>query len=151
MDGIIICNQESRGACRQHAAGPVGSTGERAPHQWQKRPRAGLSCGPSVFGRCFLPRGRHPCSVRIYRPTFRENKPKTLVFNDLKRSFWACFRENWVYKFGTGVPYPLDHQGDASIPGDGQLLEEVPSLASPASSSHSRTRIGSTTSKGNCN
>jgi hypothetical protein len=24
----------------------------------------------------------------------------TLVFNHSKRAFWACFRENWVYKFG---------------------------------------------------
>jgi hypothetical protein len=30
---------------------------------------------------------------------FSRNKPKTLVFNDCKRAFWACFRENWVYKF----------------------------------------------------
>jgi hypothetical protein len=36
---------------------------------------------------------------RIYRPCFRENKP---VFSDLKRAFWACFPENWVYKFGHG-------------------------------------------------
>ncbi len=35
----------------------------------------------------------------IYRPSFRENKPKTLVLNDWKWWFWACFRENWVYKF----------------------------------------------------
>jgi hypothetical protein len=28
---------------------------------------------------------------------FRENKPKTLIFNEV---FWACFCENWVYKFG---------------------------------------------------
>jgi hypothetical protein len=27
---------------------------------------------------------------------------KTLVFNQWKRAFWACFRENWVYKFGHG-------------------------------------------------
>jgi hypothetical protein len=39
---------------------------------------------------------------RIYRPCFRENKPKTLVFNDLKRAFWAFFPENCVYKFGHG-------------------------------------------------
>ncbi len=39
-------------------------------------------------------------SARIYRPSFRENKPKTLVFSHRKRAFWACFRENWVYKFG---------------------------------------------------
>jgi hypothetical protein len=39
-------------------------------------------------------------SARIYRPSFRENKPKPLVFFDCKRAFWACFRENWIYKFG---------------------------------------------------
>jgi len=38
--------------------------------------------------------------ARIYRPSFRENKPKTLVSSDTKRAFWACFRENWVYNFG---------------------------------------------------
>ncbi len=38
--------------------------------------------------------------ARIYRPSFRENKPKTLVFSHTKRAFWACFRENWVYNFG---------------------------------------------------
>ncbi len=40
-----------------------------------------------------------PCA-RIHRPSFCENKPKTLVFNDWKRMFLARFRENWVYKFG---------------------------------------------------
>ncbi len=40
--------------------------------------------------------------ARNYRPRFRENKPKTLVFYDWKRAFWACFREYWVYKFGHG-------------------------------------------------
>ncbi len=39
-------------------------------------------------------------SARNYRPCFRENKPKTLVFYDWKRAFWACFCEYWVYKFG---------------------------------------------------
>jgi hypothetical protein len=39
-------------------------------------------------------------SARIHRPSFRENKPKTLIFSHRKRAFWACFRENWVYKFG---------------------------------------------------
>ncbi len=39
-------------------------------------------------------------SARIYRPSFHENKPKTLVFSHTKRAFWACFRENWVYNFG---------------------------------------------------
>jgi hypothetical protein len=39
-------------------------------------------------------------SARIYRPSFHENKPNTLVFSHTKRAFWACFRENWVYNFG---------------------------------------------------
>ncbi len=41
--------------------------------------------------------------ARIYRPSFRENKPKTLVFHYWKCLFWACFHENWVYKFGHGA------------------------------------------------
>jgi hypothetical protein len=41
----------------------------------------------------------------IYRPSFRENKPKTLVFGHRKRAFWACFRKNWVYKFSHGRAY----------------------------------------------
>jgi hypothetical protein len=48
--------------------------------------------------------------ARIYRPSFRENKPKTLVFSHRKRAFWACFHENWVYKFRhwflTPSPFP---------------------------------------------
>jgi hypothetical protein len=43
-------------------------------------------------------------SARIYGPSFRENKPKTLVFSHRKRAFWADFRENWVYKFGERQP-----------------------------------------------
>jgi hypothetical protein len=38
---------------------------------------------------------------KIYRPSFRENKPKKLAFDEWKRAFWACFRENWVYKIRT--------------------------------------------------
>ncbi len=39
--------------------------------------------------------------ARIFRPSFRENKPKTFVFSHRKQAFWACFRKkNWVYKFG---------------------------------------------------
>ncbi len=33
-------------------------------------------------------------SARNYRHNFRENKPKTLVFNDWIRAFWVCFHEN---------------------------------------------------------
>jgi hypothetical protein len=35
-------------------------------------------------------------SARNYRHSFHENKPKTLVFYDRLRAFWACFHE----KFG---------------------------------------------------
>ncbi len=38
--------------------------------------------------------------AKIYRPSFRENKPKTIVFSNRKRAFWARFHENWVYEFG---------------------------------------------------
>jgi hypothetical protein len=34
-------------------------------------------------------------SARIYGPSFRENKLKTLVFSHRKRAFWVSFRENW--------------------------------------------------------
>ncbi len=62
----------------------------------KKKPRSG-----PVYG--YRPMRMKHCSVscaRIYRPSFHENKPKTLVFSHTKRSFWACFRENWVYNFG---------------------------------------------------
>jgi hypothetical protein len=49
------------------------------------------------FGLVFVNTG-----ARIYRPSFHENKPKTLVFSHTKRGFLACFRENWVYNFGHG-------------------------------------------------
>ncbi len=54
---------------------------------------------------CHLPaeKSKATCvdpSTRNYRPSFRENKPKTLVLYEWKRAFWACVRENWVYKFG---------------------------------------------------
>ncbi len=38
---------------------------------------------------------------------FRENKPKALVFSHRQRAFWACFHENWVYKFGQQLSYDL--------------------------------------------
>jgi hypothetical protein len=38
--------------------------------------------------------------ARNYRPCFRENQPKRSFSMKWKRAFWACFRENWVYKFG---------------------------------------------------
>ncbi len=45
-----------------------------------------------------VPQIVHLCPNLYWRPSFRENKTKTLVFNHWKRSFWpwACFRENWV-------------------------------------------------------
>ncbi len=39
-------------------------------------------------------------SARNYRPCFRENQPIRSFSIKWKRAFWACFRENWVYKFG---------------------------------------------------
>jgi len=57
----------------------------------------------SIFVYLFCPLHPDPDSesgARNYRQSFRENKPKTLVFYDWKRAFWACFREYWVYKFG---------------------------------------------------
>ncbi len=39
----------------------------------------------------FVNISRSPVTEIIYRPSFRENKPKTLVLYDWKRAFWACF------------------------------------------------------------
>jgi hypothetical protein len=39
-------------------------------------------------------------SARIYRPCFRKKQAQNARFQSFKRAFWACFRENWVYKFG---------------------------------------------------
>ncbi len=41
--------------------------------------------------------------ARNNRPCFRENQPKRSFSIKWKRAFWACFRENWVYKFGAPV------------------------------------------------
>jgi len=46
-------------------------------------------------------------SARNYRPCFRENQPKRSFSIKWKRAFWACFRENWVYKFGHCCILPL--------------------------------------------
>ncbi len=46
----------------------------------------------------------------IYRPSYRENKPKSLVFNNWKRAFWTYFRENCVYKFGNELINYSIHQ-----------------------------------------
>jgi hypothetical protein len=55
--------------------------------------------------------------ARIYRPSFRENEPKTLVISHRKRAFWACFRENWVYTFGHLVAKQI-------YPDSGRLLSD---------------------------
>ncbi len=44
--------------------------------------------------------------ARNYRPCFRENQPKRSFSIKWKRAFWACFRENRVYKFGHGSVAP---------------------------------------------
>jgi hypothetical protein len=49
--------------------------------------------------RMFEQNGVVQSGARIYRPSFRKNKSNTLVIYYGKRSFWACFRESWVYKF----------------------------------------------------
>jgi hypothetical protein len=80
--------------------------------------QARLPSGPSVFllaqgCRWFLAykiiisikNMSNKTGARIYEPSFRENKPKTLVFSHRKRVFWAFFRENWVYKFGHGSSF----------------------------------------------
>ncbi len=41
----------------------------------------------------FNPLITDPCAWN-YRPSFCENKPKPLVYNDWIRAFWACFHEN---------------------------------------------------------
>ncbi len=45
--------------------------------------------------------------LRIYRPSFHENEPKATVFLKWKPAFCACFRENFVYKFGHGSFLPV--------------------------------------------
>jgi hypothetical protein len=52
--------------------------------------------GPTLLSRS--PVSHYTCA-RIYRPSFHENEPETLVFSHTKREFWAYFRENWVYNF----------------------------------------------------
>ena len=41
-------------------------------------------------------------SARIYRPSFRENKPNTLVFSHRKRAYWACFLKTRSLNLATG-------------------------------------------------
>ena len=36
----------------------------------------------------------------IIDPVFAKTKKKRSFSIEGKRAFWACFRENWVYKFG---------------------------------------------------
>jgi hypothetical protein len=42
---------------------------------------------------------------RIHRPSFRENKLKTLVSSHWKLAFWACFCEKGVCNFGHGKSF----------------------------------------------
>ncbi len=52
-----------------------------------------------LYTSCSQTADRKACA-RNYRPCFRENQPKRSFSIKWKRVFWACFRENWVYKFG---------------------------------------------------
>ncbi len=67
-------------------------------------------------------------SARNYRPSFYENKPKTLVLYHWRLGFWACFHENWVYNFGhsTGL---LSVEGELyrrnAYSEDGYSLDEI--------------------------
>ncbi len=47
--------------------------------------------------------------ARNNRPCFRENQPKRSFSIKWKRAFWACFRENCVYKFGHGYYWNVKH------------------------------------------
>ncbi len=67
--------------------------------------------------------------ARIYRPSFLENKPKTLVFNDWKLAYWACFRENWVKKFGYWWAEMLQvHEGNTEKENNGYLSKKALSV-----------------------
>ncbi len=59
-----------------------------------------LFCLPACLPACIQLLAYSQCSARNYRPCFRENQPKRSFSIKWKRAFWACFRENWVYKFG---------------------------------------------------
>ncbi len=52
--------------------------------------------------------------ARNYRPCFRENQPKRSFSIKWKQAFWACFLENWVYKFGHGAGGKLIHEKNRS-------------------------------------
>ncbi len=56
--------------------------------------------GPAIKNRCYDVAILSPTCARNYRPCFRENQPKRSFSIKWKRAFLACFRENWVYKFG---------------------------------------------------
>jgi hypothetical protein len=60
--------------------------------------------------------------ARIYRPSFPENKPKTLVFSHTKRALSPCFRENWVYNFG--------HRTGIGLLGKPPAVKQFPSIES---------------------
>ncbi len=44
-----------------------------------------------------------PVPVFTYRPSYRENKPKTFVFNHCKRAFWAFFSQKLGLSSGTDL------------------------------------------------
>ncbi len=48
------------------------------------------------------PPPRSVFSALIYRPSFRENKPNTLVFSNRKRANWACFAKTRSLNLDTG-------------------------------------------------
>ncbi len=54
---------------------------------------------PNIFHMLLFPSRLVDTDARNYRPCFRENQPKRSFSIKWKRAFWACFRENWVYKF----------------------------------------------------
>ncbi len=58
----------------------------------------------------FSDRDPPPCpvfSARIYRPSFRKNKPNTLVFSHSKRANWACFAKTRSLNLDTGQCFLL--------------------------------------------
>jgi hypothetical protein len=73
--------RRSRASCKQRSANAEG----KGAASFQRRVHCHCWLHPYFYG------FKEP-SARNYRPCFRENQPK--------RAFWACFRENWVYKFG---------------------------------------------------
>ncbi len=80
-----------------HPGRTVAAAPARKPTLGTKTASWAVCCGSGMFISDPISR------TWIYRPGFRKNKSKTLVFSHWKRAFWACFRENRVYKFGHGT------------------------------------------------